>query len=223
MACFAIFICYDMTVPRHPLIPEEHKESNTGKKEPPKKQPATRQEWFLDYVKILADSGRIIDPNAMARALNTQFATQHQQEVPDDEHCEKQVGRDANSMAVFTDFYAPGGNFWFRSASGGSAAKPDDPAFRYYVTQKTTCGGYHKTYPALTASMRFSNISGFACITQQQLGSVLPQAKPLQATDGWQSYGMVTAVSQNNQVAVTFDFPAGNPCMFDITIRQGER
>ena len=129
--------------------------------------------------------------------------------------------------------YGADANFWFKDISDDSRMEKLDPtkgeqgvqharppAFSYALSKNLPCSEPPGTPENTDAKIDFERLSSFACITAEQLKSVLPQVKLELATDGAQPYPYW---GPRKDTWAIFNFFVGDNCMTGVSLEQSGR
>ena len=193
---------------------------------------ATRQDRFINVIRVLADSGRLTDRQEVERLLGTKLIEKWRFDtsLPSPEQCEGQSNKGKTQKSVV---YRADANFWFKGTLADSHLEPlnsshkeqdyqnlNSPFFYFSITHKPSCSNQLEYLSPLSASVNFQLLESFICTTREQLKSALPQVKRTFSTDGAQPY-----FYEGNEADtwVVFNFQFGNKCMTRLAIEQGPK
>ena len=197
----------------------------------PPTDPAQRVEWLIAKVKSLADSGRIDDPDFVAKSLGTTFT---KTEKPYEYQFDQCAAGKLASKYLNTEFQ-PAPDFWYHMQADGTHEKipaftinraftTGDPALSYSSRDIETCNVtsvivQHET----EASIAFRETPGFVCISATDLKRYLPEATYHMATDGGASFDYVGKEDDAAGTRIGFAYNAGATCVLDIGITKQSR
>jgi hypothetical protein len=172
----------------------------------------------------------LFDPAKVGDLLSLDLQEQEREGIPQPADCTNPYADRSNLIRDYTPrgatWYAPtpqGLENMVRPAFGiNGTAIIKDPKFSYHIVETQNCSGEHRLRQATSARLYFSAVSAFACITIDELRRVLPEAKPLIATDGAAPFYYGGRIDDESGAGVRFDFFAGTPCMISIEAVQDQ-
>lgn len=185
---------------------------------------------LIARLQVLADSGRMGDPDFVARTMGVTFSPADEQSTPPimapcapgltalpwhsvTRHPDPAIapkptpfGRARMAVPAFT--INPGGKV---------AGKP---ALTYAVRTEHDCTGYVSLATEQTAEISFGPMSTYDCVTPDELRQWVPAATYQQGSDGAENWSY-----RNNRTGarISFDFFAFTPCMLSIDVEQAPR
>lgn len=192
---------------------------------------ATRQDRFINVIRVLADSGRLTDRQEVERLLGTKLILKkaYESQSPFGE-CE----RNSNSGRMYSSAsYEADPKFWFKNNSDGNypglavpnrmlreASQEEKPSFSYTLEEEKLCFDNKISAPKVSVRLSFINIPVLYCITKLDLKLALPQVKDVTATDFAEPYSYD---GPQRDTSVTFSFTFGNACMLSVSLDQSLR
>ena len=189
----------------------------------------TRQDRFINVVRVLADSGRLTERAEVERLLQTNMVEVKRYSSPSDPGaCEKSPTFYRVYEAVT---YEPAPVFWFKETPGGRpkmfvpgwlgpGGPIGKPSFSYIINRKLRCSEPPLAEPEVSADLRFDQVPAFFCVAQADLERALPQAKFSPATDGAWDY---MYEGPQRDTWASFDFVYPPECMLNVWIEKGSR
>ncbi len=194
--------------------------------------PSSPNAQLIAAIQILADQTDLRDPGEVGRVLQSPLIPYKRRES----HSPSCLGTETPLVAeVETITYSPLAGFWFRTKPegqevtvphwlGGASTKTGEPRFNYNVSIERLCyPGWTKLSEESDASIFFDDVPRFACITQEQLKALLPQARRVLATDGAVPYSYQGKVGKDSGTFVQFLYAYGAKCLLSARINQGTR
>lgn len=189
----------------------------------------TRQDRFINVVRVLADSGRLTERSEVERLLQTNLQEVRRYSHPSTPgECEQS----SNAYRLLERVtYQPPPSFWFKETpdgrpemfvpgwlgSGGPVGKP---SLGYTVTRELRCSEPPSAKPQVSADLNFYEIPAFSCVGKANLERALPQAKFSPATDGAWIYNYE---GPPKDILASFKFVYPPECMLSVGIKQSAR
>ena len=189
----------------------------------------TRQDRFINVVRVLADSGRLVERAEVERLLQTSLEEVRHYSSPNTPgECEKFPN--AYRLYETITYQSPPG-FWFKETlngrpkmfvpgwlgPGGPVGKP---SLGYTMKRELRCSESPLAKPKVSADLSFNEIPAFSCVGEADLQRALPQARFSPATDGAWIYHYEVP---SKDTWVSFDFVYPPECMLSVQIEQSPR
>ena len=131
---------------------------------------STRQGKFVNLVRVLADSGRLDDPEEAGRLLGTRFQIEGNSTLRDDPAtCVNEPANELRIRSTVTSNYVPVTPFWFTDEMRAAGGQPDR-SFSYTVVQVTACKGIRYR----EAKISFTDVSPLFCVRVEDLLAAAP-------------------------------------------------
>jgi hypothetical protein len=182
---------------------------------------------LVRLLKQIADEGALIDPERMAKELRIAMTFETKPSDWQSKGCDA-----GGSYKSFLVTRATVGESWFTSGSEGaqdmkvpasvttSADAAGAPQVGFSLYRTVDCRTPDHT--TIEASLDFSNLSGFSCITPERLQRLIG-AEHRMATDGVSFASYTPPATDDYSVRLEFDFRAGGTCAAGASIRQRSR
>lgn len=193
---------------------------------------ATRQDRFINVIRVLADSGRLTDRQEVERLLGTKLIEKRRSDwsAPPPGNCE----RFPTSYRMHSSVtYEADDTFWFKSNSDGNhpgLAVPnrvlgetsfvEKSSFSYVFEEENPCSDDKTSAPKISVRLSFGSIPALYCITEVNLKQALPEVKHVPATDFAVIYSYD---SSRRDTSTMFSFTFGDACMLAVSLDQSPR
>jgi len=196
---------------------------------------ATSAPAFISRLRAVADSGRLSDPATVSNLLGLSFNSVTSNQEPQPGACSETMGIKTRQ----TTTHDIAGESWYVPTSMGVprlsvpsfAINPafvigdnDLPSTMYASRRLLYCNDPHVTARDTTETrLVFKNLPRFACISDDDIRSLMPTAELQQATDGYHFYRYRGNVNNQNGTVLQFSFRAFVPCSLDVQIEQSTK
>jgi hypothetical protein len=181
---------------------------------------------FLLVVKQLAGSGKLTDPDDVARVLGTTL-TSFSDDVSslNPGPCNQIKSQEIHIFRAASDFwYKPNFDGTQRLMMPGPNGQPvESPTFTYQISKTISCAGWHAIGSTNSAEITFNYLPGFACITADGLRKALPGIEWAQGTDFSDSYHYRGYAAEDSGTIASFSMGAALQCSLGVNIRQDMR
>ncbi len=185
---------------------------------------------FVGRLRLVADSGKLNDPESIARILDLKFEIVTRQKTPT-------TGGDcldnlATHSSVEKTAVLIGAN-WYHSLPSGvqnievkffeHARKMGPPSLSYTVDQ-ISCLDRHvyRRRDSTVARMDFIDLPGFACITADDIKTYMPDAKFIMGTDMHYEYAYRGKQGGTAGTSLSFSYYSNIPCALDAKVAQNQ-
>jgi len=186
---------------------------------------------FLARLQRLADGGRLFDPDATARIIDMRLQLSTKEETPPWLAC-----GDGTMTRFRTTTVTASGPSWYHSLPSGAghvevpavminpATVSGDPEFHYRIVRSSFCAeqAVRSLQDRTEATAYFGGLPAFTCLTPSNIGSEIPAARYVVATDGVSMSVYQGRLGDDSGTTVIFLFRAGVPCALSAEVKQDE-
>jgi|FEC22Drversion2_1045045.scaffolds.fasta_scaffold02512_4 hypothetical protein len=186
---------------------------------------------FFTRLKALADTGDLFDPTSVAGRLDMKLQAETKERIPQPANCKGALGFRSHQ----TTTVATVGETWYRPMPGGlddmpipaafinPATSAGQAAFTYSIQHTVGCSDRFSLVDQTSASLGFSGLPSFACVSARGVLALLPGSKWNMATDGVSLVQYQGRLDDDVRVGVDVYFRAGAPCAIGATVTQSQR
>jgi hypothetical protein len=186
---------------------------------------------FFQRLKSVADSGDLFAPLSAARILEIDLQLESAESIPQPADCSESW----KSRSVQTTKGVAAGSSWYRVLPSGAgnmeipaafinpAAKSGSATVGYEMVRRVQCTDRFRLQDHSKASLSFGGLPSFACITGSDIRRLLPEARPVTASDGVSLFVYQGRLDDDVGVQVEFFFRMGVPCAIAATVRQDQQ
>jgi hypothetical protein len=203
-----------------------------------------RGAWLVARLIEIANAGVLLEPAKVGRILGLNFDARPPAAAPPVE-CkppERTVITVGGPLPFEKSWYdavpgvtrhVPVGDDWYRATPEGQAPATiedpgtkqplvlGDPQINYATIAQGDCSGRNLPKAYTVADLEFRNVSGFACVTRQQLETLVPQ-RGMQRPSSSSASGIAYSANfdDDEPTSVSFVFAPGTDCMVKAQMMQ---
>ena len=190
---------------------------------------------FLEKLRLVADSGELLDPTVTGRILQLSFESVSEEQEPQPGNCSQEMK--IKSRLITRHILAA--QDWFQATPNGvkkmevpgftinpafSIKESDQPKLAYTTYLLSYCNDPVLTLRENTeTTLQLGTLPRFACITARDIQSTLPNAEFSMATDGVSFYYYSGNKNATTGTTLKFLFRAFAGCALQATIEQSTR
>ena len=189
--------------------------------------PSEIRQSFMQRLKAVTDQGNLFEPESIAKLLEMNFEVNTKEQNSD---CAEVWQMRSSRMTRV----APSASSWYRNLPSGvhdmvvpqafinPATTAGDAKFNYQIVRNIRCTDQFNLQDHTDATLTFGGLPSFACLSNADIQTLLPEAKFVMATDGVSFYVYQGKLDDEAATSLDFFFRMGAPCALSASIHKDQ-